>query len=709
MSDLLYQEGFTQNRELSWLRFNERVLQEAGDSAVPLLERLKYVAIFSSNLDEFFMIRVGSLFDILAMSPASIDRKSGMTPKEQLRAIFQATPALYAQKDALYQEVSQALRVYHIEELTWETLLPAEQKAVKAQFKHNISPLLSPHVLDDHHPFPHLQNNVLHIVARLQRHDGQEHLGIIPLPAFVDNILYLQKGTGLRYIRTVNILLHFLEKIFPQDTILERAVLRVTRNSDLNFDNENYDITGNFKDKMKRLLSQRKRLAPVRLELSETPSLGLEEVLCHYLGLERTQVFVTRSPMLPSFVFDLSKHLNPQRASSLTYAPFSPKVPPSISLQESLLQQIRENDVLLSYPFESMEPFLHLLKEAAHDPAVLSIKITIYRLASKTKLVEFLCAAAENGKEVTVLIELRARFDEQNNIDWSERLEEAGCHVMYGIEQYKVHSKLCLITRREKHEIKYYTQVGTGNYNEKTAAMYTDLSLMTYNQAIGADASKFFQNMAIGNLEGQYTHLLVAPISLKPSILRLMDEQISLGKQGYIFLKMNSITDADIMKKLSEASCVGVEIVLVIRGICCILPQIPDKTDSIHIYNVVGRFLEHTRLYAFGRGSAQKLYLASADFMTRNTERRVEIACPIYDEAVRTRVGHIMEANLYDNVKARTMDAQGIYHPKLDNKEAVNCQDMLLQESEMQAQMTPLPLKTKNFFQRIFSKHILVG
>ena len=673
MSDKL---PYTQNRELSWLRFNDRVLEEAMDATVPLLERLKFVAIFTSNLDEFFMIRVGSLYDLSLLNPQSIVKKSGMTPQEQLHAIYRAVRPLYAKRERCFYDIMSQLQVHGIHFLRFKDLRPDEVKYVKQYFKQSIAPILSPQIVDAHHPFPHLQNKVTHVVARL-KYKGNETFGCVPIPAALPSVLYLP-GTGVRFLTVGEIVEEYLEHLFPGYNCIERARLCLTRNADITPEEEREDFDGDFREKMQKVLGKRRRLASVRLELSNVISPELEAYLCAKISLEHHQIYITKAPFSLSFAYDLSAKLPEARRSILSYPAFTPQIPGIIPPQEKMLRLVQRGDLLLSYPYESMNPFLQLLKEAANDPSVISIKITIYRLASKAKLVDYLCAAAENGKDVTVLIELRARFDEQNNIDWSERLEEAGCTILYGFEGYKVHSKICLITRRDHGNIRYLTQIGTGNYNEKTAAMYTDLSLMTCDQAIGKDANEFFKNMMIGNLQGQYDHLLVAPVSLKSTLLKLMDEEIAKGEKGRMIFKLNSVTDLDLMEKLRDASRAGVQITMIVRGICCILPGIPGETENLHIRSIVGRYLEHSRIYCFGTGSSEKMYIASADFMTRNTERRVEVACPIYDPRVKSKIHHILELCLKDNIRARTLLPDGSYCHISGDSAPLDCQKQLM-------------------------------
>lgn len=689
---------FTQNRELSWLRFNERVLMEATDETVPLLERLKFIAIFTSNLDEFFMIRVGSLFDLSHFKTHTIDQKSGWTPGEQLTHIYEAVRVLYARRQQIYQEVEQQLRVHGICQLHYDELAETEVKFVRQYFKSSIAPILSPQIVDTHHPFPHLQNKALHIGAWL-KYKNNPMFAVIPVPAALPEVIFLPGGET-RYIRTEEVILEHVSQIFKSDTILEKTVFCVTRNADINPDDEAFDFdSDDFRGKMKKLLRQRQRLAPVRLELSRPISETFLKYLKEHLPVTQEQVYVTNAPLKMGYAFALPAKLSENKRRALTDAPFTPGVPHGVRLNAPITPQVQAHDILLSYPFEGMDTFLHLIRESAYDPDVISIKITIYRLARKAKLVEYLCAAAEAGKDVTAFIELRARFDEQNNIDWSERLEDAGCTVIYGVENYKVHSKVCLITRRSQGSVQYITQVGTGNYNEKTALQYTDLSLITANPAIGQDANHFFQNLAIGNVSGQYEHLMVAPSSLKTGIIREIDREIAKRGEGHIFIKMNAITDIDLIEKLKQASCAGVRVRMIVRGICCILPDIPEKTENIEVISIVGRFLEHSRVYCFGQGNDERMYIASADFMTRNTEKRVEVACPIYDQAVREKIHYLMDTCWADNVKARALQRDGSYRTRPIRETPIDSQQMLMAKAlEPDDQMVDLEPDKKHGF-----------
>lgn len=667
---------YTQNRELSWLKFNQRVLQEAEDPSVPLLERMKFVSIFTSNLDEFFMIRVGSLYDLVSIGDTKVDTRSGLTPKQQLEKIYEAVAPLYKERDKTYADIKRQLQPYGVCSLTIKELEQPEKKFVKKYFKEQLLPVLSPQIVDANHPFPHLISNQIYVIAYVKDHD-KKMVGIVPVPQFVSEIVYLP-GNDIRFIRTENIIKEYLELVFEHYEVTDKNFIRVTRNADVSPDDDaEYDE--DFRKRMKKTLHKRRKMAAVRLEVAENLNKEQEKYLCGKLSIEPNQIFRTKAPMVLAYMFQVAEKIPASMKRPLLYEPFSPQMY-SVIKDVSVMKQVKRQDVLLSYPYESMEPFLRLIKEATSDPNVMTIKITIYRLAKKARLVEYLCAAAENGKEVTVLIELRARFDEQNNIDWSERLEDAGCRVIYGFEEYKVHSKICLITYRNRNEIQYITQIGTGNYNEKTAAMYTDLSLITANKEIGEDAAVFFKNMSIGNLEGEYSHLLVAPGSLKQRILLLMEEEIRKGDRGHIIMKMNSVTDLDFIRKVAEASKAGVKVELIVRGICCILPGVEGRTENLSVISIVGRYLEHARIFSFGEGAEQKLYIGSADMMTRNTEKRVEVACPVSDPSIKARINHMLQVMLSDDVKARILTNSGVYVEKSGEKN-VNSQEIFMQEA----------------------------
>lgn len=675
--------SFTQNRELSWLKFNERVLAEANDSTVPLMERLKFLSIVSGNLDEFFMIRVGSLHDLSLMSKEHIDNKSGMTAQEQLNAIYEAVRPMYRNRDKAFWELEKQLRQYKVCNLAMKELEGRERKFIQEYFESYVLPILSPQIVDPHHPFPHLANKALNIGIMLIT-GNKKRFGIIPVPKSLPRVLLLP-GEGTRYVLMEELILKNAENIFNTYQIQEKTILSVTRNADINPNDEAFELEEDFRLRMKKVLQKRARLAPVRLEIQHRLNPAFLNYLCKRLNLGEEQVFQSTAPLDLSYVHALESKLPSETKEILTYTPFVPQHPGDIDNKESMIKKVMDRDILLHYPYESIEPFLRLIKEAAFDPGVVSIKITLYRIDKKSRLAELLIDAADNGKEVTVLMELRARFDERNNIEWAERLEESGCKVIYGFEGFKVHSKICLITRSEKNKIQYITQFGTGNYNEKTAALYSDLSLITADMDLGQDAVLFFKNMSIANLYGHYSHLLVAPSEFKRFMLALMEGEIDKahnGRPASLLFKLNSLTDRDILDKLYQASQAGVRVRLIVRGICCILPGIPGKTENITVTSIVGRFLEHARIYAFGVEGDMQIYISSADLMTRNTERRVEIACPILDKEIQKRILHILEIQLADNVKARRLLPDKSYeHVPQEGSPPVNSQEYFMKEA----------------------------
>jgi len=656
--------AYLQNRELSWLKFNERVLLESNRPEMPLLERFKFISIFTSNLDEFYMIRVGSFLDSVLLGNKLSDNKTGMSTIDQLNEIYRATAPLYVLLNHAYSSVTSELTDNGVCLMSMNELSPAELKTAKNHFMHNVLPMLSPSIIDTKHPFPHIPNKQLHIAVTLEKKRGNI-FGLIAVPSGTDRLISLDSKSDVhRFILLEDLILYFADLAFGVYTVTEKHIIAVTRNADIGTAEELLDEDIDFRQFMKSLLKKRQRMAPVRLEMTSQASPGMLEFLCNKLGLKTPQVFYSRAPFDLSFVFSLSRYLSKETVEQLVWAPHSPAMSLPASAKADMIKYVSSKDVLLSFPFESMSPFLSLIKQAAGDSSVLSIKITLYRLDAQSKLAESLLLAAENGKEVIVLMELRARFDESNNIEWANRFEEAGCRVIYGLVGYKCHSKLCLITRKDSGKLQYITQVGTGNYNEKTSKLYTDLSLITANQEIGRDAAAFFSNMMIENLDGEYSHLFVAPNSFKHNILELIEiERYKAinGEHGRIVIKCNSLTDKDIIEALVKAGSDGVEISMNIRGICCLIPRLPSITDNIEVISIVGKFLEHTRIYCFGEGDDQKLYIASADFMTRNTQRRVEVACPILDPGVKKRILWMLDVMFKDDTNSWELFSDGRY------------------------------------------------
>lgn len=682
-NDFPYDTSYTQNRELSWLRFNRRVLEEAADEAVPLLERLKFIAIFTSNLDEFFMVRVGSLFDLSILSPKQRDNKTGQTPPQQLSAIYAAIPGLIEMKNTIFQSVTHALDAQGISDLSGVELGNEDRRFVAQHFKNFIQPILSQQIIDAHHPFPHLANKALYIAAHLRDKKNRSSLGLVPIPEALSPFLLLpDQGNRIRFVRTEHIIEQNAARLFAPYKLEQSCILSVTRNADIRFDDEKFeDGDVDYRNRVSKLLKKRSNLSIVRLELSRHISDEFLALLKQRIRVNDTQVYFDSAPLDMHYVYTLCARIDSKVAAPLCFPVYEPRWPEDLRRDGSMIEQIRTRDRLLSFPFDRIDPFLRLLSEAAEHPEVVSIRITIYRLASTSKIAQILCRAAENGKEVTALMELRARFDEANNISWSQMLEDAGCHVIYGIENFKCHSKICLITMRNGEKVSYITQIGTGNYNEKTSTLYTDLSLMTAAQDIGSDASVFFQNMLLGNLADTYDHLLVAPNGLKNALVKLFDREIAKGSEGFICIKANSLTEREIIDKLSEASRAGVRVELILRGICCLRPGIPGKTDNVHVTSIVGRFLEHSRIYRFGRDEDLRLFISSADLMTRNLNRRVEIACPVRDPILIEKLLHILDILLRDNVKASTLLSDGSYLRKIASDTPLCSQEYFMAHS----------------------------
>ena len=669
------------NRELSWLKFNERVLEEAENPEVPLCERLTFASIYQSNLDEFFMVRVGSLYDQTLLDKKICENKTGMTSQEQIDAILKQTKLINKRKEAVYEELMARLAEQGIRILRFNELDEDGAHYLEGYFKSEIAPLISPTVIGRRQPFPFLKNKEIYAVAVLGAKGKKDRLGIIPCTSNIFGRLIAVPGMPGTYMLAEELILHFAPVVFKGYKIKSKSLLRITRNADIDAD-ALYDEDLDYREFMAGLIKQRKKLAPIRLELSRDMDKKGIAVLCEYLELDENHVFMSSTPLDLSFVFQIQDLL--RKNPELYFPKRTPQKSDQFQDGKSIIAQIKEEDKLLSYPYESIRPFLHLLTEAAEDPDVISIKMTLYRVAKQSKVVEALIEAAENGKEVVVLVELRARFDEENNIEWSRRLEDAGCQVIYGLDGYKVHSKLCLITRKNAGQVEYITQIGTGNYNEKTSRLYTDLSLMTSNVEIGLEASNVFQALSKGEVVEHTRHLLVAPKCLQNKVLGMLDEEIAHarnGEEAYAGFKLNSLTDKKIIDKLIEASEAGVKIDMIIRGICCLIPGVEGKTENIRIISIVGRFLEHSRIYIFGSKERRKCYIASADFMTRNTVRRVEVAAPVYNDKLKTKLQEMFNVMLSDNQKARKLEADGNYHRVSNDLTPVNAQEYFYAEA----------------------------
>ena len=676
MADTIYM-----NRELSWLKFNERVLEEAENPENPLCERLTFASIYQSNLDEFYMVRVGSLVDQMLLAKDIRENKTNMTPKEQLDAILARTKKLNRKRDVVYEEIMESLEEYGVHMLNFHKIEKEDRNYLERYFEAEVAPVISPSIVGKRQPFPFLRNKEIYAVVVLETKKGKEKLGIIPCSSVgIQRLIPVPGKTGT-YMLSEELILHFVSKIFKGYHIKAKSLLRITRNADIDAD-ALYDEDLDYREFMVELIKARKKLAPIRLELSREMDGDVVETLCDYLEVDKNFVFRGDIPLDLSFVFQIQDGL--RKRTELFYEKRIPQKSPVFNSHEPILDQIAKKDRFLSYPYESIKPFLTMLHEAANDEDVVSIKMTIYRVAKQSKVVEALIEAAENGKEVFVLVELKARFDEENNIGWSRLLEDAGCHVIYGLDGYKVHSKLCQIMKKKDGNVEYYTQIGTGNYNQKTARLYTDLSLMTADPKIGTEAARVFQALAMGETVEDMDYLLVAPKCLQNKVLAMIDEEIEhakAGEQAYIGLKMNSLTDKRIMNKLVEASCAGVHIDMVVRGICCLIPGVKGQTENIHIISIVGRFLEHSRIYIFGTQERAKIYISSADFMTRNTLRRVEVAAPIEDPDIRMQIQEMFVTMLSDNRKARTMNNKGNYKIEPSDNAPLNSQEVFLEQA----------------------------
>lgn len=684
--------SYTQNRELSWLRFDNRVLDEAFDESVPLFERLKFVSIFESNLDEFLMVRVGGLSDLAELKKQPVDNKSNMTASEQVDAVMAEMPGLLTRWESIFKSIEGKLDTLGVHRAHIDSLTPEERTFVTRYFQAYVSPVISPLVIDPRHPFPNLRNGALYLACGLDGATDEESLlGLIEIPASMNRVVEIPSPTGTySYILLEDVILACLDSCFGSYKPLDRALIRVTRNADIDPDGEGVEEEEDYRQHMKRILKKRLRLQPVVLAVSGSLEKATLKTIRKALELSRRSVFTCDIPLDLGYVFGIEGKIPEHLRNELLFTPFKPQPNPTIDMTRSIREQVLQHDKLLFYPYEAMNPFLDLVHEAAYDPECISLRITLYRVAKQSRLCESLIDAAENGKEVTVLMELRARFDEQNNIEWAERLEEAGCTVIYGSEGFKCHSKICQLTYREGMALTRLTLLGTGNFNEKTAKLYSDFMLMTAHPGIGEDANLFFRNLSLGNLRGDYRFLGVAPVGLKPLIMRGLDREIQralAGEPARVFFKLNSLTDREVIDKIAEASCAGVRVDMIIRGISCLKPGVSGKTENVHVRSIVGRFLEHARVYAFGVDS-DMVYLSSADMMTRNTEHRVEIAFPVLDPTCRALVHEYMGMQLQDNVKARSLTSDGTWVPVecAEGEKPFNSQEALLERAYRNAE-----------------------
>jgi polyphosphate kinase len=687
---------FIQNRDLSWIDFNHRVLEEANDPTVPVFERLKYISIYSNNLNEFFMIRMGSLLDVIANNQDATDIRTHLPLKDMIKQIYKKVDAVNQVRDEIYDKVIKDLANDGITITQYKECNEEEKSSMDAFYHDQILPLLSPQIMDENHPFPHLNNHLLYIGLRLRKR-GKDFFGLIPIPEGLPTYLKFYSTNQLKIVLVEDIVLGYAKEIFSAYDIEEKVTFMVSRNADLNWD-EKADAVNDVRAKVKKLLQTRNRRNVLRLETQKEISSTLRDYFLEKLSLSKYQHFEVKTPLKLQFVFELEKELNPQQKDKLLFPLLAQGLPQRYQPNQPMFDQIEKQDMLLMYPYEKMTPFLTLLKEAANNPDVLAIKITVYRLGKTAKLIEYLSLAAENGKDVLVVIELRARFDEKNNIDWSERLEQAGCRIIYGLDYLKIHSKLCVITYRGKKGIQYITQVGTGNYNEKTVDQYTDISVITANSKIGIEAITFFQTITMNATSETYQSLLVSPFHLKKHFLSLIEEERKKGPEGLLMFKMNALTDNDFSYALKDASQAGVRIELNIRGICCLIPGVKGLTENIEVHSIVGRFLEHGRIYIFGQGESQKVYIASADLMTRNTERRMEVALPILDPELKRTLVNYVKAHMQDNVKGRRLTPELTYQkiPLKKDGFKLNIQEALMNEqvrAQLKAEIMPTPSK----------------
>lgn len=671
-------EPYMMNRELSWLKFNERVLNESGNPRVPLAERLTFASIYQSNLDEFYMVRVGTLMDQMESSEEIRENKTNMTSKEQVKAILEATRILDKKKDMIYEQLMGELEPQGIRIINFNRLSGEEGELLETYFDQEIAPYLSANIVSKQQPFPFLKNKEIYAVALLATKSKKTKVAIIPCSNNVFKRLIDIPTRPGTFMLSEELILHFLPKLFPKYEIVEKSLFRITRNADIDTETI-YDEDMDYRDAMENLIKQRKRMNPVRMELSREINKKLVTEICKCVNVDKKHVFMSKVPLDMSFVFAIQNYLRVQRKENLFFGKRSPRMTDQLMDKESLIGQIEKKDVLLSYPFENIKSFTNLLNEAAKDESVVSIKMTLYRLADKSQIVDALVDAAENGKEVVVLVELRARFDEESNIEYSRKLEEAGCRVIYGLNGYKVHSKLCLITRKTDNGLSYITQIGTGNYNEKTSKLYTDLSLITANEEIGKEAAEVFACLLRGETIEETHMLLVAPKCLQNKVLALIDEEIEHAKNNepaYVGIKINALTDKDIIEKLVEASQAGVKIEMIVRGICCMIPEIKGYTENITVISIVGRFLEHSRIYRFGTPEREKVYIASADYMTRNTLRRVEVAAPVLDDKLREKLDFMFDTMMKDDEKGKRLNAKGNYEDRKVNEKKLDSQEL---------------------------------
>lgn len=649
--------SYMQNRELSWLKFNERVLEKGGDQSIPLYERLKFVSIFESNLTEFFNVRVGSLTDLSELNNEFKDKHSAMTYTEQLDYIYKMVVPLYEKKDKIYKNLAEEFDKLKLTNYKYDDLDKVSKDYVNNYFFTDIYPMLSPNIISKRHPFPFLENNRIYIVAELNNKKKTNFL-ILPIRETLPEFINLPNSNG--YILTEEIIFHFVEMLVPNYKLIDKYLIRVTRNADIDLENDS-PLEDNYKEFVQKKIKNRRTLRPVRLEVNKKLSENTMNFLARNLNLKDNMIFITRSPIKMNYIWDLNKIIDKDLRYIISYGNYVPRHSEMIERKVSMIEQIEHHDMLLSYPYDSMNDFLDLLKEASEDRRVFSIKITLYRLAANSNVIKHLIRAAQNGKEVTVIVELKARFDEENNIDYSDELIAAGINVIYGMENYKVHTKVCLISYHKNGQVNYISHIGTGNYNETTAKIYQDMNIITANKYLTEDIANFFNNMQLGKVDNKYNCILQSPSTFKPKFIELINNEINKKEEGYLRFKCNSITDIDIIEKIVEASNSGVKIDMIVRGITCILPGVKGKTDNLEIRSIVGRYLEHARIYQFGKDKDLKLYIASADLMTRNTENRIELSIPVFDKEIKKYLIEFLDKQFIDTVNAEKLLENGKY------------------------------------------------
>ncbi|MCE5129994.1 RNA degradosome polyphosphate kinase [Staphylococcus saprophyticus] len=667
------------NRELSWLDFNYRVLQEAQDKNNPLLEQLNFISIFSSNLDEFFMVRVAGLQDQVKMGYDKPENKAQLTPKQQLVQIKLKNKEIVDLQYKRYNELIDDLKQYQVEIIKPEQLPDDLLPQLESEFKYGILPTLTPLGIDAYHPFPKLNNKSLNIFVDIDTEDDINS-AIVQIPSLISRFYSFNKGDKQYIILIEDIITYFINDLFSGYTVLNTFTFRITRNADLTI---HEDGAEDLLIEIERFLKERKRGTAVRLEVDGRQATHEDIVwIINQLDVHDNDVYFVDGPLDLTMLTDLVDHLS-NKLKYLKYNKYVPQIPQSLG-NHNIFDLSLKKDIFFHHPYESFEPIVDFIREAAEDPNTIAIKQTLYRVSKDSPIINSLKNAAENGKQVTVLVELKARFDEENNVHWARMLEDAGCHVIYGMTHLKTHSKIALVVKRMNNKLTSFIHLGTGNYNDKTANIYTDMGLITTNAEIAEDAINFFNYLSGYSVKPEYNKLIVAPFDIRDVFLARIDNEIKSHREngnGKIIMKMNSLTDKDIILKLFEASCAGVKVQLIIRGICCLKPGVPGISENIEVVSIVGRFLEHSRIYHFHNNGDDIIYLSSADAMTRNMIKRVEILFPVEDKDIAKRLLDYMNLQLSDNQKGRYQDELGQYHYIENNLSPLNSQAFLMKEA----------------------------